>query len=92
MGKMVRITVCIEPETQKLVQLLSRRHGHSVSEIVRQAIEAHWVKAETSKAEASDPLRAVDSEAARLLDLATVPGTVFGGQESVDPAQEQTEI
>jgi hypothetical protein len=87
--KMVRITICIEPETERLIRLLSRRHGRSISELVREAVEAHWVKTE-KVVEGDDPLRSVDPKAATLLDLATVPGTVFlGATESVDPAQDQ---
>jgi hypothetical protein len=46
MEKMVRITICIEPETERLIRLLSRRHGKSISELVREAVEHHWVKRE----------------------------------------------
>ncbi len=44
MEKMVRITICIEPETERLIRLLSRRHGRSISELVREAVEYRWVK------------------------------------------------
>ncbi len=44
MEKMVRITICIEPETERLIRLLARRHGRSISELVREAVESHWVK------------------------------------------------
>ena len=43
MDKMVRITICIEPETERLLRLLSRRHGKSISGLVREAVEAHHV-------------------------------------------------
>ena len=46
MDKMVRITICIEPETERLLRLLARRHRRSISELVREAIESHWVKLE----------------------------------------------
>ena len=44
MEKMVRITICIEPETERLLRLLARRHDRSISELVREAVEVHWVK------------------------------------------------
>ena len=44
MDKMVRITICIEPETERLIRLLARRYGRSISELVREAVESHWVK------------------------------------------------
>ena len=44
MEKMVRITICIEPETERLLRLLSRRHARSISELVREAVEHHWVR------------------------------------------------
>lgn len=47
MEKMVRITICIEPETERLLRLLSRRHRRSISELVREAVEQHWVNAKT---------------------------------------------
>jgi predicted transcriptional regulator len=48
MDKMVRITICIEPETERLLRLLARRYSRSISELVREAIGAHWVRLETA--------------------------------------------
>ena len=43
---MVRITVCVEPDTERLLRLLSRRYRRSISELVREAVERHWINAE----------------------------------------------
>lgn len=89
MEKMVRITICIEPETERLLRLLARRHSRSISELVRVAVEKHYSTEsgkveEVAKAEGGDPIRAVDPKAARLLDLAT-DTTNVGVQGSIDP-------
>ena len=55
MDKMVRITICIEPETERLLRLLGRRYGRSISELVRESIESHWVRLEAAAAESPAP-------------------------------------
>ena len=52
---MVRITICIEPETERLLRLLSRRYRRSISELVREAVEARWVNGDNAARTDLDP-------------------------------------
>jgi hypothetical protein len=58
MDKMVRITICIEPETERLLRLLGRRNDRSISELVREAVEHYWVKGHLSAENEAAPAQA----------------------------------